>query len=88
MGSKKLNSLSLTNESNDFIFEKVIPGVLRLEVKHGPSFDLLDGDDDWCWERKVIDVNFGVSGQSEKVFIQKCYWLCIMSTHHVASYIV
>jgi len=66
----------------------VLPGALRLELKHGPSSDLLDGYDDWCWERKVIDVNVGVSDHSEIVFIQKGYCLHIMSTHPMASYIV
>lgn len=87
-GSEKLKSLSSTNESSDFIFEKVLPGPWRLEVKHGPSSDLSDWDDDWCWERKVIDVNVGVSDHTEIVFIQKGYWLRIMSTHPVASYII
>ena len=41
-GSEKLNSLSLTNESSDFIFEKILPSAWCLEVKHGPSPDFLD----------------------------------------------
>jgi len=61
---------------------------LHLEVKNGPSSDLLDWDDDWCWERKVIDVNVGVFDHSEIMFIQKVYWLRIMSIHPMSSYIV
>ena len=61
---------------------------MHLEVKHGPSLELLDWDDDWCLERKVIDVNVGVSHHSEIVFIQKGYWLHIMSTHPIVSCIV
>lgn len=87
-GSEKLNSISLTNESSDFVFEKLLPGAWRLEVKHGPSSDLLNWDDDWCWEKKFIDVNVGVSDHAAITFIQKGYWLRIKSTHSVASYIL
>lgn len=47
-----------------------MPSALCLEVKHGPSSDLLDWDYDWHWERKVIDVNGDVSDHSGIVFIQ------------------
>eukprot|EP01018_Ginkgo_biloba_P008909 Gb_02734 [translate_table: standard] len=85
--SKGIRSINLSNESNDFMFEKVLPGAYRLEIKRGPSSDMPNWDDDWCWEQKIINVDVGINDHTGIVFVQKGYWMHIKSTHPVHAYV-
>ncbi|OVA02510.1 hypothetical protein BVC80_9091g9 [Macleaya cordata] len=78
-------TVSLSQESNDFMFPKVFPGNYRIEVKHKSSSDT--NEDKWCWERSSIDVDVGTEDVNEIVFVQKGYWINIISTHDVEAYI-
>lgn len=43
--------------------------------------------DDWCWERSFIDVDVGAEDLKGILFVQKGYWVNIISTHDVDSYL-
>ncbi|XP_077219224.1 carbohydrate-binding-like fold isoform X2 [Tasmannia lanceolata] len=79
-------AVSLTHESSDFMFPKVFPGKYRLEVKHESPSDMSE-EDNWCWEQSAIDVDVGTEDKKGIVFIQNGYWVTIISTHGVDSYI-
>ncbi|KAH9318973.1 hypothetical protein KI387_020742, partial [Taxus chinensis] len=81
-------SISLSSDRSEFVFEKVLPGAYRLEIKRGPSFEASNWDDDWCWEKKVIDVDAGIADLVDITFVQKGYWLHIKSTHLVNASIL
>ncbi|KAF8394679.1 hypothetical protein HHK36_020896 [Tetracentron sinense] len=78
--------VSLTDESSDFVFPKVLPGKYKLEVKHKSTEAMSDGDK-WCWEQSSIDVDVGTEDLKGIVFVQKGYWINIISTHDVDAYI-
>jgi len=40
-------------------------------------------EDSWCWERSSIDVNVGTEDIKGIEFVQKGYWINIISTHEV-----
>ncbi|GLJ20863.1 hypothetical protein SUGI_0380570 [Cryptomeria japonica] len=86
--SESSRSVSLSGDSSDFVFEKVLPGAYHLEIKHGPSFEAANWDDDWCWEKKFIDVEVGIADLAGITFVQKGYWLHIKSTHVVNASIL
>ncbi|KAJ6763367.1 NODAL MODULATOR 1-RELATED [Salix purpurea] len=56
--TEEKKSVSLTNESDGFLFQNVAPGKYRLEVKHGSS-KAVHNEDNWCWEQSFIDVDAG-----------------------------
>ncbi|KAJ6686724.1 NODAL MODULATOR 1-RELATED, partial [Salix purpurea] len=56
--TEEKKSVSLTNESDEFLFQNVAPGKYRLEVKHGSS-KAVHNEDNWCWEQSFIDVDAG-----------------------------
>ncbi|KAK9281445.1 hypothetical protein L1049_004347 [Liquidambar formosana] len=78
-------TVSLTNESNEFLFPNVFPGKYRLEVKH-VSPEVMSGEDNWCWEQNFIDVDVGAEDVKGIVFAQKGYWVNVISTHDVDAY--
>lgn len=43
--------------------------------------------DDWCWEQSFIDVNLGAEDLEGITFVQKGYWVNIISTHNVDGYL-
>lgn len=45
------------------------------------------GKDDWCWERNSIEVDVGIEDVHGIEFIQKGYWVNVISTHDVDAYI-
>jgi hypothetical protein len=40
-------------------------------------------EDSWCWDRSSIDVNVGTEDIKGIEFVQKGYWINIISTHEV-----
>ncbi|XP_058740226.1 uncharacterized protein LOC131612447 isoform X2 [Vicia villosa] len=72
-------TISLTSESSELLFSDVIPGKYRLEVKHS-SPESVAKEDNWCWEKSFIDVNIGAEDLEGIVFVQKGYWVNVIST--------
>ncbi|XP_022770793.1 nodal modulator 1 isoform X1 [Durio zibethinus] len=77
--------MSLTDESSQFLFPDVLPGKYRLEVKH-TSPEAASKEDNWCWEQSFIDVDVGAEDINGIEFVQKGYWVNIVSTHDVDAY--
>ncbi|CAK7348450.1 unnamed protein product [Dovyalis caffra] len=73
-------SVSLTNESDEFLFHDVLPGKYRLEVKHVSS-KAVSNEDNWCWMQSFIDVDVGAEDVMGIAFVQKGYWINVISTH-------
>ncbi|EFJ25434.1 hypothetical protein SELMODRAFT_414113 [Selaginella moellendorffii] len=74
----------LTDTQNHFKFENVLPGQYKLEVTKEGGL----GDDEWCWEQKVVSVDVTSSDIEDIVFVQKAYWLRIKATHPTKAFIV
>ncbi|KAL3649360.1 hypothetical protein CASFOL_005763 [Castilleja foliolosa] len=85
--SKEERSISLTDQSNEISFSNVLPGKYRVEVKN-TSPELTSGEDIWCWEQNIIDVNVGVEDVEGITLIQKGYWVRVISSHDVDAYLV
>lgn len=83
--NEERKTVSLTDESSEFLFSSVFPGKYRLEVKH-LSPGAVSGEDSWCWEQSFIDVDVGADGIKGIVFVQKGYWINIVSSHDVDAY--
>ncbi|KAF6143365.1 hypothetical protein GIB67_001309 [Kingdonia uniflora] len=79
-------TLSLTDESSDFIFPKVLPGKYKLEVKHKPSSDT-SLEDKWCWKQSTMDLDVGTKDLEGITFVQKGYWITIISSHDSDAYV-
>lgn len=43
-------------------------------------------EDNWCWEQSFIDVDVGAEDIKGIEFVQKGYWVNIVSTHDVDAY--
>ncbi|KAL0848642.1 hypothetical protein Bca101_021889 [Brassica carinata] len=80
-------TVSLTDESSQFHFSDILPGKYRVEVK-SISPEAISEEDTWCWDRSSIDVNVGTEDIKGIEFVQKGYWINIVSTHEVDAKIV
>ncbi|BBG92681.1 Carbohydrate-binding-like fold, partial [Prunus dulcis] len=78
-------TVSLTDKSSEFLFQNVIPGKYRFEVKHN-SEEPAAVEDNWCWEQSFIDVDVGLDDVKGIEFVQKGYWVNAISTHDVDAY--
>lgn len=47
----------------------------------------ISGEDKWCWEQSSINVNVGTEDVKGINFVQKGYWVNIVSTHDVDAYL-
>ncbi|KAK1574965.1 hypothetical protein Q3G72_001403 [Acer saccharum] len=83
---KERKTVSLSEDSNQFLFRDVLPGKYRLEVKH-TSTESVTKEDNWCWEQRFIDVDIGAEDVKGIEFVQKGYWVNVVSTHDVDAYI-
>ncbi|KAM7276017.1 hypothetical protein ACFE04_017883 [Oxalis oulophora] len=83
--NEEKKSVTLTDESNQFVFSNVLPGKYRLEVKRS-SPEAKSSEDNWCWEQSFIDVNAGIEDVKGVTFVQKGYWVNIVSTHDVDAF--
>ncbi|XP_020700628.1 nodal modulator 1 [Dendrobium catenatum] len=77
--------ISLSNEGGDFIFRNIFPGKYRIMVKHVST--TTTDEDSWCWERNNIDLDVGTQDVKGVVFVQKGYWVSIVSTHDTETQI-
>ncbi|KAL6219579.1 hypothetical protein ACLB2K_007338 [Fragaria x ananassa] len=57
--NEKTKTISLTDESSEFLFHDVVPGKYRVDVKRN-SQESVNGEDNWCWKQSSIDVDVGV----------------------------
>lgn len=46
----------------------------------------MSGKDNWCWDQSFVDVDVGADGMKGIVFVQKGYWVKIVSSHDVDAY--
>ncbi|XP_051224560.1 uncharacterized protein [Lolium perenne] len=76
---------SLEQGDANFVFTKVFPGKYRLEVKHFSSE--APANDNWCWDQNTLDVDVGNDDVLDIVFVQKGYWIELVSTHDTEAYI-
>ncbi|XP_037405521.1 nodal modulator 1-like isoform X2 [Triticum dicoccoides] len=76
---------SLEQDNANFVFTKVFPGKYRLEVKHSSS--KAPANDDWCWDENTLDVDVGNDDVTNIVFVQKGYWIELVSSHDTEAYI-
>uniref|UniRef100_A0A1J3G3W9 Nodal modulator 1 n=1 Tax=Noccaea caerulescens TaxID=107243 RepID=A0A1J3G3W9_NOCCA len=77
----------LIDESSQFHFSDILPGKYRVEVK-SISPEAASEEDSWYWDRSSIDVNVGTEDIKGIEFVQKGYWITIISTHEVDAKIV
>nr|CAD1833216.1 unnamed protein product [Ananas comosus var. bracteatus] len=82
--NQESKTTTLSHESSDFMFTKVFPGKYQLEIKQTPS---TKSEDNWCWDQKSIDLDVGSEDVTGIVFVQKGYWIDIISTHDTDAYI-
>ncbi|XP_072975145.1 uncharacterized protein [Typha angustifolia] len=78
--------ITLNHEGSDFMFTNVFPGKYQLEIKQStPS--AASAEDNWCWDQSSIDLDVSTEDVKGIVFIQKGYWIDIISTHDTDAYI-
>ncbi|XP_062143584.1 uncharacterized protein LOC133851267 [Alnus glutinosa] len=82
--NEERKTVSLTDNSSEFLFSNVVPGKYRLEVKHNSPG--VTTEDNWCWEQSFIDLDIGAEDVKGIVFVQKGYWVNVISTHDVDAY--
>ncbi|CAN4113610.1 unnamed protein product [Withania somnifera] len=75
-------TIGLVNESNEFFFSNVLPGKYRVEVKTNYPI-ASSGQDKWCWEQSFIDIEVGAEDVKGVNFVQKGFWVNIISSHDV-----
>ncbi|XP_030454773.2 uncharacterized protein LOC115676056 [Syzygium oleosum] len=75
-------TVSLTDDNSEFLFANVFPGKYKLEVRHD-SLKSKAGEDNWCWEHSFIYLDIGSEDVKGIVFVQKGYWVNVVSTHDV-----
>ncbi|CAL9068218.1 uncharacterized protein LOC135581844 [Musa acuminata AAA Group] len=80
-------TIALTHESCEFTFMKVFPGKYRLEVKHISSLAMPE-EDTWCWNENFIDLDVGTQDMTGIVFVQRGYWINLISSHDTDAYIL
>ncbi|EOX95297.1 Carbohydrate-binding-like fold [Theobroma cacao] len=80
--NEQRKTVSLTDQSSQFLFPDVLPGKYRLEIKHS-SPEAVSKADNWCWEQSFIDVVVGAEDVKGIEFVQKGYWVNVISTHDV-----
>ncbi|CAN8280635.1 unnamed protein product [Cochlearia groenlandica] len=85
-GDREKKTIVLTDESSQFHFSDILPGKYRVEVK-SISPKAASEEDSWCWDRSTIDVNVGAEDIKGIEFLQKGYWINIISTHEVDAQI-
>ncbi|KAD3338151.1 hypothetical protein E3N88_33672 [Mikania micrantha] len=84
--NEKRQTVGLTDQSSEFLFQNVIPGNYKLEVKH-LSKEAKSEEDKWCWEQSSVPLNVGTEDVKGIKFVQKGYWVNLVSTHDVDAYL-
>ncbi|CAN4101896.1 unnamed protein product [Withania somnifera] len=75
-------TIGLASDSSEFFFSNVLPGKYRVEVKNNYPI-ASSGQDKWCWEQNFIDVDVGAEDVKGVDFVQKGFWVNIISSHDV-----
>ncbi|KAI7745608.1 hypothetical protein M8C21_033454 [Ambrosia artemisiifolia] len=83
---EKRQTVGLTDQSSEFLFQNVLPGKYKLEVKH-VSKGARSGEDNWCWEQSSVPLNVRTEDVKGINFVQKGYWVNLVSTHDVDAYL-
>ncbi|KAL6962969.1 hypothetical protein U1Q18_037935 [Sarracenia purpurea var. burkii] len=82
---EEIKTIYLTDESSEFLFPNVLRDKYRLEVKH-TSPEEVSGEEKWCWEKRFLDLDVATEDVKGISFVQKGYWVNIISTHDVDAY--
>lgn len=61
--------------------------MLSFKVKR-TSPEATSRKDNWCWEQSFIDVDVGAEDVKGVEFVQKGYWVNVISTHDVDAYMI
>ncbi|XP_027099594.2 uncharacterized protein [Coffea arabica] len=85
-GKEERKTSSLTGQSDEFKFLNVLPGKYRVEVKNSSPEAMLGGDN-WCWEQSFINVVVASEDVKGIVFVQKGFWVNVISSHDVDAYL-
>jgi hypothetical protein len=59
--------------------------LVLFQVKHN-SPEAVTKEDNWCWEQSSIDLDVGADDVKGIEFVQKGYWVKVISTHDVDAY--
>lgn len=72
----------------EYYFLVILPSFspIYTQVRHGSSL-INPKEDDWCWDRSVINLDVGIEDIKGAVFMQKGYWIDVISTHNTDAYI-
>lgn len=55
------------------------------QVRHSSSEGSVK--DDWCWDQNAMNIDIGINDVKDIVFVQKGYWIELVSTHDTEAYI-
>ena len=44
------------------------------------------GEDNWCWDENFVDLDVGAEDVKGITFVQKGYWINVVSTHDVSAF--
>ncbi|KAG9154178.1 hypothetical protein Leryth_000653 [Lithospermum erythrorhizon] len=80
--SKERETIRLSDQSSEFLFSNVLPGRYKIEVKNEVPTSVSEHDR-WCWEQSSADVNVGTEDVEGINFVQKGYWVNVISSHEV-----
>lgn len=64
---------------------KFLKFIRNIQVKHISA--AATDEDSWCWEQNNIDLDVGTQDVKGVVFVQKGYWVTIVSTHNTEAQI-
>ncbi|XP_076883578.1 uncharacterized protein LOC143532402 [Bidens hawaiensis] len=84
--NEERQTVGLTGQSSEFLFQNVLPGKYKLQIKH-VSKEAKSGEDNWCWEQSSVLLNVGIEDVNGINFVQKGYWVNLVSTHKVDAYL-
>lgn len=64
-----------------------IDALTFVQVKHISSLAMPE-DDTWCWNENFIDLDVGTQDMTGIVFVQRGYWINLISSHDTDAYIL
>ncbi len=57
-----------------------------LQIQHKAKDSIKD--DDWCWVEKTLEIDVGTEDIKGLKFVQKGFWMHVMSTHAVSAFLL
>ncbi|XP_071689841.1 uncharacterized protein [Rutidosis leptorrhynchoides] len=84
--NEERQTVGLNGQDSKFLFQNVLPGRYKLEVKHLSKEAI--PQDNWCWEQSSVHLNVGAEDVEGINFVQKGYWINLVSSHDVDAYLL